>query len=113
MGLGLVNAATAADYITVKSISTVDGNTKVSTVRGATNIVFGTQDFTFQGIVSTQDVVNKIAMLCDSDITVTAARASSTSGKSQELAKLRSDAWYKSGLVGYFTELARQTNLIK
>ena len=113
IGFGLLSAASAADYMSVKNISYVDGNTKVSTTREAFNRVLNTQDFTFEGLVSTQDIVNKISMFCDNTITVRATSASSTTGKVQELAKLRSNAWYQSGLTGYFTELTRQINLVK
>jgi hypothetical protein len=114
MSLGMMSAA---DLMKVTNIQVNGLGTKVSVVREYDGHVFFTGDYMFDGSLSTQGAVNKVAMLCDSNITAVATSTLGSTtpvkGKVQEFAIARSDAWYKGGITAYMVELARQLDLMR
>jgi hypothetical protein len=113
--LATVSLSFAASFLEVISLENINGQTKVSVKRYESN---PNQDnftgaYLFNGIISMQQAVTKMSYFADGGINVIGKNASSTTGQVNVMAKLRSDAWYAKGLNGYFTELARQLDLIK
>ena len=113
--LATVSLSFASDFLEVTSLRVVDNKTIAEVRRFSTE---ASQDsftggYVFEGNISMQDVVTKMSYKADENITVIAKNASSTKGQVNTLAKLRSNAYSTKGLIGYFTELARQQNLEK
>ena len=104
-------SAFAADYLEVTNLEQVNNTTVASYKRYSTERDFFTSIKVFQGNLSMQEAVTKLSYFADDYITVTGKNASSTKGQVNELANLRSNAWYAKGLAGYFAEVARQMDL--
>lgn len=116
MVLGLIGSASAAtDYMSITKVQADGANTRISFERGYDDHVLMIGDFLFENKPTMQELVNKVAMRCDSNITVNTKLASTTlvKGKVQDFAMARYEAFQKKGLAGYLVELAVQMDLMK
>lgn len=115
VSLAVTTTAFGAEYANITNISQVNGNTKVTVQRtytGQDNKENPLSEFVylFKGVLTPQTAVNKVSLLADGNITVKTHLASTTAkvGQVSILAQKRSEAYFKGGLAGYLTELARQ-----
>lgn len=116
MVVGLIGSASAAtDYMNITKVQADGANTRVSFERGYDDHVLMTGDYIFTNKPTMQELVNKVAMRCDSNIAVSTKLASTTAvkGKVQDFAMDRYNAYQAKGLAGYLIELARQMDLMK
>lgn len=116
MVLGLIGSASAAtDYMNITKVQADGANTRVSFERSYDDHLLMSGDFIFENRPSMQELVNKVAMRCDSNITTMTKLASTTAVKGLvgDFAMARYEAFQKKGLAGYLVELARQMDLMK
>lgn len=111
----LVTTASAADYMNIVKVQADGSNTRVSFERVYDDHLLMSGDYIFENKPSMQELVNKVAMRCDDNITVNTKLASTTAvkGKVQEFAMARYEAFQKGSIAGYLIELAKQMGMMK
>ena len=113
--LTMVSASSAfasQDYLEVKNIKDVNGDSLVTYERGYNdgkeNRILMTFGMNYFGKVTPSQAVEKGAMLADEVIFVKASGVTPVQGQVNKLAGKRSEAWTKGGFNGYMAELTRQ-----
>ena len=114
--IGTTSAFASEDYLEVKSIKDVNGDSLVTYERGnldgAEKRVMMTFGMNYFGKVTPSDAVTKGSMLADEVITVKATGVAPVKGQVNILAGKRSEAWMKGGFNGYMAELTSQISAL-